>query len=153
LTLAAIPDRVAATAGVLWHGVFSCRTALALSKVFWFSRPTMVFRRVRLGDILRHQQCHAQRRVPDAMRGRVMGLYSLSFVGLFPFGSLQAGARALRQSAVRDHLRGLRVRAGSIVVVRLVPPAREPVSEPCRSQPLSPARVGVASRVKSETVF
>lgn len=32
-----------------------------------------------------------QRRVPDELRGRVMGIYSLSFAGLFPFGSLLAG--------------------------------------------------------------
>jgi MFS family permease len=32
-----------------------------------------------------------QRRVPDELRGRVMGIYSLSFAGLFPFGSLLSG--------------------------------------------------------------
>jgi MFS family permease len=32
-----------------------------------------------------------QRRAPDELRGRVMSIYSLSFAGLFPFGSLLAG--------------------------------------------------------------
>jgi MFS family permease len=32
-----------------------------------------------------------QRYVPDELRGRVMGIYSLSFAGLFPFGSLLMG--------------------------------------------------------------
>jgi MFS family permease len=32
-----------------------------------------------------------QHRVPDSLRGRVMGIYTLSFAGLFPFGSLLAG--------------------------------------------------------------
>jgi MFS family permease len=32
-----------------------------------------------------------QRFVPDSLRGRVMGIYSLSFAGLFPFGSVLAG--------------------------------------------------------------
>jgi MFS family permease len=32
-----------------------------------------------------------QRRVPDELRGRVMSIYSFSFAGLFPFGSLLAG--------------------------------------------------------------
>ena len=32
-----------------------------------------------------------QRFVPDELRGRVMGIYSLAFAGLFPFGSLLAG--------------------------------------------------------------
>jgi MFS family permease len=29
--------------------------------------------------------------VPDELRGRVMSIYSFSFAGLFPFGSLLAG--------------------------------------------------------------
>jgi MFS family permease len=37
-----------------------------------------------------------QLRVDDAMRGRVMSLYTLSFFGLSPFGSLAAGALAER---------------------------------------------------------
>jgi MFS family permease len=32
-----------------------------------------------------------QRYVPDELRGRVMGIYSLSFTGLYPFGSLLTG--------------------------------------------------------------
>ncbi|HYM21312.1 MAG TPA: MFS transporter [Candidatus Kapabacteria bacterium] len=32
-----------------------------------------------------------QKFVPDELRGRVMGIYSLAFAGLFPFGSLLAG--------------------------------------------------------------
>lgn len=32
-----------------------------------------------------------QRYVPDELRGRVMGIYSLSFAGLFPFGSILMG--------------------------------------------------------------
>lgn len=35
-----------------------------------------------------------QRRVPDGLRGRVMGLYSLVFQGLTPFGSLLVGFMA-----------------------------------------------------------
>jgi MFS family permease len=34
---------------------------------------------------------YLQHRVPDSLRGRVMGIYTLSFAGLFPFGSLLAG--------------------------------------------------------------
>ncbi len=32
--------------------------------------------------------------VPDEMRGRVMGIWSLIFGGMIPFGSLEAGALA-----------------------------------------------------------
>ena len=34
------------------------------------------------------------RRVPDEMRGRVMGIWALIFGGMIPFGSLEAGALA-----------------------------------------------------------
>lgn len=37
-----------------------------------------------------------QRRVPDGLRGRVMGLYSLIFQGLAPFGSIAMGLTAAR---------------------------------------------------------
>jgi MFS family permease len=37
---------------------------------------------------------YLQHRVPDSLRGRVMGIYTLSFAGLFPFGSLMAGFEA-----------------------------------------------------------
>ena len=36
---------------------------------------------------------------PDALRGRVMGLYNLTFSGMTPFGSLQAGIMAAAFSA------------------------------------------------------
>jgi MFS family permease len=35
-----------------------------------------------------------QRRVPDHLRGRAMGIYAVAFGGLMPIGSLQAGAMA-----------------------------------------------------------
>ncbi len=35
-----------------------------------------------------------QLRVPDELRGRIMGVYSLCFIGLTPFGALLAGAAA-----------------------------------------------------------
>ena len=37
-----------------------------------------------------------QLRVPDALRGRVMSFHTALFLGLFPFGSLAAGALADR---------------------------------------------------------
>ena len=37
--------------------------------------------------------------LPDELRGRVMGIYSLAFIGLTPFGSLIAGALARVTSA------------------------------------------------------
>src|SRR5258708_18406459 len=40
-----------------------------------------------------------QTRVPDELRGRVMGIYSLAFIGMAPFGSLIAGSLAHVTSA------------------------------------------------------
>ena len=39
--------------------------------------------------------------VSDAMRGRVMSFYSMSFMGMAPFGGLLAGALAHRIGAPR----------------------------------------------------
>jgi MFS family permease len=37
-----------------------------------------------------------QTQVPDALRGRVMGIFTFTFFGLMPIGSLLAGAAAAR---------------------------------------------------------
>lgn len=47
---------------------------------------------------------YLQHRISDELRGRVMGIYTLSFAGLFPFGSLIAGYLA--------HSYGVRVAFG-----------------------------------------
>ena len=40
-----------------------------------------------------------QAMVPDALRGRVMAIYSMMFMGMAPFGALLAGAMAERVGA------------------------------------------------------
>jgi MFS family permease len=42
-----------------------------------------------------------QTMVPDALRGRVMSVYSMMFMGMAPFGALSAGAIAHRIGAPR----------------------------------------------------
>ena len=44
-------------------------------------------------------QTHIQEEVPDALRGRVMAVYSLVFNGLFSVGGLEIGALAERTDA------------------------------------------------------
>jgi len=47
---------------------------------------------------------------PDHLRGRIMSLYVLFFMGMMPFGSLQAGF-------IADHLGAqMALRIGSIIV-------------------------------------
>lgn len=41
-----------------------------------------------------------QAMTPDALRGRVMAVYSMMFLGMAPFGALLAGALSLRIGAM-----------------------------------------------------
>lgn len=61
-----------------------------------------------------------QRRVPDQLRGRVMGLYSLIFQGLSPFGSLGIGALASGVGARAAVLCGAAVCGISGITVRFM---------------------------------
>jgi MFS family permease len=57
-----------------------------------------------------------QTMVPDALRGRVMAVYSMMFMGMAPFGALLAGAMASRLGApVTVALGGATCIAGSLV--------------------------------------
>jgi MFS family permease len=65
-----------------------------LSHVLWVSLALMVV--VGFGIIQAASVCNTiiQSLVPDEMRARVMGYYTMAFVGAAPFGSLAAGALA-----------------------------------------------------------
>ncbi len=68
-----------------------------------------------------------QRRVPDHLRGRIMGVYALAFGGLSPFGNLQIGFFADKIGAPLAIIIGAAICAVmAYVVSRLVPPSREP---------------------------
>lgn len=57
-----------------------------------------------------------QTMVPDALRGRVMSVYSMMFMGMAPFGALFAGAIAHRLGApITVALGGATCIAGSLV--------------------------------------
>jgi MFS family permease len=71
----------------------------ALSPLFWMSAvllvPTGAFMMVQMAS----SNTLVQAMVPDALRGRVMALYSMMFMGMAPLGSLFAGAAADRIGA------------------------------------------------------
>ena len=71
----------------------------ALSRVLWLSMPALGL--VGFGLIMFYVNCNnaLQQRVPDHLRGRVMGIYVLCFGGLMPVGSLQTGLVAEHFSA------------------------------------------------------
>jgi MFS family permease len=71
------------------------------SRVFWLSALLLV----PVGYAMMLQMAASntliQSMVPDALRGRVMALYSMMFMGMAPFGSLWSGAVAERIGAPR----------------------------------------------------
>jgi MFS family permease len=73
--------------------------AFAFSKIFWLSAWLLV----PVGFFIMLQMACSntliQTMVPDALRGRVMALYSMMFMGMAPFGALLGGALADRLGA------------------------------------------------------
>jgi hypothetical protein len=64
--------------------------------------------------------------VPDALRGRVMGVYVFMFLGMTPIGSLQAGTLARWLGAPAALAMGATVLLGIILLVwSRVPELRE----------------------------
>jgi MFS family permease len=87
-----------------------------------------------------------QAMVPDQLRGRVMSLYSMMFLGMAPLGSLVAGALADRIGApVTVALGGLASLAAGIIFARKWPsmrgPARELVAAQGMMQPQPPPEI------------
>lgn len=71
-----------------------CISIFALSTSIFLSLLTLIGVGMGLVMFLATANASIQRQVPDALRGRVMGLYSLIFQGLSPFGNLSMGLLA-----------------------------------------------------------
>jgi MFS family permease len=73
--------------------------AFSFSKLFWLSTSLLI----PVGFFIMLQMACSntliQAMVPDALRGRVMALYSMMFMGMAPFGALLGGALADRMGA------------------------------------------------------
>jgi len=71
----------------------------AVSRSFWLSTAVLV----PVGFCMMLQMASSntliQTMVPDALRGRVMSLYSMMFMGMAPFGAFMGGALADRLGA------------------------------------------------------
>lgn len=74
---------------------FPCLLIL-FSLIHWLPLALVVLFGVGIAQILIFNLCNSlvQSQVPDDLRGRVMGIYSLVFFGLMPLGSLWIGAVA-----------------------------------------------------------
>jgi len=74
-------------------------SVFALSRVYWLSAAALAGSGFFMIIFFATANTAVQTRVPDELRGRVMGIYALAFLGLTPFGSLIAGAVANATSA------------------------------------------------------
>jgi MFS family permease len=76
-----------------------CLVLFSLSRVFWLSAALLV----PVGFFMMLQMASSntliQSMVPDHLRGRVMSIYSMMFMGMAPFGALFAGTVAERLGA------------------------------------------------------
>jgi MFS family permease len=97
----------------------------ALSKVYWLSAGALAGSGFCMIIFFATANTAVQTRVPDELRGRVMGIYALAFLGLTPFGSLIAGAiaRAVSASFAVTLGAGICILAG-FVVLRLTTPRK-----------------------------
>ena len=96
--------------------------AFSFSKIFWLSAALLI----PVGFFIMLQMACSntliQSMVPDALRGRVMAVYSMMFMGMAPFGALLGGALADRVGApIAVATGGLASIAGAIWFGRQLP--------------------------------
>jgi len=85
------------TVGNAVFGVFLI--LFALSRTFWLSAALLMPVGAAMIVVLAAANTLLQSMVPDELRGRVMALYSMVFMGMAPFGALAAGWIAERSGA------------------------------------------------------
>jgi len=95
----------------------------ALSHVYWLSAAALAGSGFFMIIFFATANTAVQTRVPDALRGRVMGIYALAFLGLTPFGSLIAGALTKVTSAsFTVSLGAVICMIAGLIVMRLMSP-------------------------------
>jgi len=124
LTVAAIGDvphyRRLFFGGLL--GFTAMTFAFALSKTLWLSMALLLGSGWAMTISFATANTVVQLRTPDELRGRVMGIYVLAFIGLGPFGSLLTGAIARATSTPFAVAFGAAICAvAALIVARLLP--------------------------------
>lgn len=84
-------ERVIGSAGVI-AGL--ALLVLSAAKGLWLALPTLAVAGFALTTLVASSNTFIQMLVPDALRGRLMALFSVVFLGLAPIGSLTAGSLA-----------------------------------------------------------
>jgi MFS family permease len=98
---------------------------LGLSKYLWLTLPIMPVIGIGLIVQLASTNTVLQTIIDDDKRGRVMSLYAMAFMGMFPLGSLLAGCLAHYAGApLTVILSGICCIAGSINFIRQLPSLR-----------------------------
>ena len=68
--------------------ILATLSILAWSRSLWLSAGSIALQSLAISTSLGLSSIMVQEMVPDALRGRVMSLYSLMFTGVMPFASL-----------------------------------------------------------------
>ncbi len=66
----------------------------ALTPILWLALPMLLLIGLSLTTLVASINTFIQNQVPDVLRGRVMALFSVTFIGIAPLGNLLAGALA-----------------------------------------------------------
>ncbi len=128
LTLASLDGQVRRRK-LLFVGVlgFSLMTFIfAVSRNVWLSGAALACGGWFMIIFFATANTSVQLRSPDALRGRIMGIYALCFIGLSPVGSLLAGTVARSTSPPFAIAAGAVIcAAAALVTMRIVPPQTE----------------------------
>jgi MFS family permease len=113
-------------ATLTWTAAVMCVGMLGLAMVGHFAAAAAVLAVLGCCQILFTTGCNTtlQLATPDALRGRVMGLYALAFAGMTPFGALLIGLIAehfgVRVACALSGACGLAAMAALLLSNRLV---------------------------------
>lgn len=97
-----------------------------LSRLLWLSLAALALAGFGMMVLMAASNTFLQTVADDDKRGRIVSLYTMSYIGLAPFGSLLAGALAQRLTApVTIALGGITVMAAAALFGRHIPQFRE----------------------------
>ncbi len=113
---------IAWSAGAFGAGLI----AFSLSREFWLSSALLIPIGFAVIVETAASNTMVQSMVPDALRGRVMSVYSMMFLGMAPFGSLLAGIMADRFGAPTTvAIGGVICILGALLFARKLPALRD----------------------------
>jgi len=102
--------------------------AFALSRTLWFSMAVMCMTGFAMTVQMAASNTVLQTIVEEDKRGRIMGLFTMAFMGMVPFGSLLAGSLASKIGAPNTLLLGGTCCViGALIFVRKLPSLREKI--------------------------